>query len=80
MAVGKTMSKSKHVVPNSKGGWSVRSTGASRAARTFQSQGEALAYARDSARAAGGELYIHRKDGTVRDKRSYARDAFPSKD
>ncbi|WP_276120207.1 DUF2188 domain-containing protein [Pararhizobium qamdonense] len=73
------MSKSKHVVPNSKGGWSVRSAGASRAARTFDSQSEAVAYARDAARANHSELYIHRRDGTISDRRSYGRDPFPPK-
>jgi len=74
------MSKSKHVVPNSKGGWSVRSAGAVRADRTFPSQGEAIRYAKDRAKAVHAELYIHRRDGTIQNKQSFAQDAVPLKD
>ncbi len=73
------MSKSKHVVPNSQGGWSVRSAGAARAARTFPTQGEAMEYGKTLAKASNSELYIHRKDGTIRDKRSYGNDPYPPK-
>lgn len=72
--------KSKHVVPNPRGGWSVRTSGAQRAARTFETQGEAVTYGRDMARKDRAELYVHGRDGTIKTKNSYGRDPFPPKD
>ena len=73
------MSKSKHVVPNSKGGWAVRSAGAGRAERIFASQSEAVSYAKERARENHSELYIHRRDGTILTKQSFGGDPFPVK-
>lgn len=73
------MSKSKHVVPNSSGGWSVRTSGASRATRIFPTRDEAVEFGRTAAKANGTELYIHGRDGTIREKRSYGSDPFPPK-
>ncbi len=75
------MSKSsQHVVPKSEGGWSVRKTGAVRATRTFETQKEAVAYAKDLARKQNVEVYIHGKDGTIRSRDSYGSDPYPPKD
>jgi Uncharacterized protein conserved in bacteria (DUF2188) len=63
--------KSKHVVPNSKGGWSVHTTGASRASRVFVNQQDAVKYARTAAQKGHAELYIHRSDGTISSRDSY---------
>lgn len=73
------MSKNQHVVPSSNGGWSVRSTGAARATKTFPTQNAAIRLGRALARKDGSELYIHRSDGTIRDRSSYGRDPFPPK-
>jgi hypothetical protein len=68
------MSKAnKHVVPNPKGGWSVRTSGSARAGKVFGTQQDAVTYARGVARKSGGELYIHGKDGTIRGRDSYAK-------
>ena len=73
------MSKtSQHVVPN-KGGWSVRSSGAKRASRTFPTQQEAIESAREKAQKQGTELYIHGRDGKIRERNSYGRDPYPPK-
>ncbi len=75
------MSKTtQHVVPGQTGGWSVRKGGASRASRVFETQTEAIDYAKGLAKKNGSELYIHAKDGTIRDKRSYGNDPNPPKD
>ncbi|WP_202925114.1 DUF2188 domain-containing protein [Myxacorys almedinensis] len=42
------MSKGKHVVPHSEG-WAVKSEGASRASRVFETQREAISYGREQA-------------------------------
>jgi hypothetical protein len=75
------MSKaSKHVAPNPSGGWSVRNSGAIRASRTFDTQDQAITYAREAAKKVGTELYIHGRDGTIKNKNSYGNDPNPPKD
>ena len=72
--------RSWHVVPNPKGGWSVRHAGAERATRVFHTQQEATKSARTIARKERTELYVHGRDGTIRHKDSYGVDPFPSRD
>lgn len=71
---------SKHVVPSGTGGWAVKNSGSPRASRTFATQQQAISYARDAAMKSGTELYIHGRDGTIKDKRSYASDPLPPRD
>ena len=71
-------SKSQHVVPMG-GKWSVRTSGASRASGVFSTQSEAVQIARDKARKAGAELYIHSRDGRIRERNSYGKDPHPPK-
>jgi hypothetical protein len=70
----------RHVVPNLNDGWSVRKSGSDRASKVFDTQDEAITYARERAKQEKTELYIHRKDGTIRQKDSYGRDPHPPKD
>ncbi|MCB1496651.1 MAG: DUF2188 domain-containing protein [Bauldia sp.] len=73
------MSKGQHVVPSG-GRWSVRSAGAKRASGTFATQEEAIADARQRARRQGTELYIHGRDGRIRERNTYTgRDPYPPK-
>ena len=75
------MSKvSKHVVPNPSGGWSVKNSGATRASRTFDTQQQAVTYARDAAKKGGTELYVHGRDGTIKNKNSYGNDPMSPRD
>lgn len=75
------MSKtSKHVVPNPSGGWSVKNSGASRASKVFDTQQQAVSYARDTAKKDRTELYVHGRDGTIKQKNSYGNDPYPPKD
>ena len=67
-----------HVLPNP-GGWSVKRSGAKRATKVFETQGEAIAAAREIAQNQKTELYIHRKDGRIRERNSYGSDPFPPK-
>jgi len=70
--------KGQHVVPNGSK-WSVRRAGASRASGTYDTQGEAIARARQLAKNESTELYIHGQDGRIRERSSYGRDTFPPK-
>ncbi|WP_428414929.1 DUF2188 domain-containing protein [Pararhizobium sp.] len=71
-------SKGKHVVPSG-GKWSIREAGSSRASRTFTTEDEAVEAAKKIARIEGATLYIHGKDGLIRNRRSYANDLLPAK-
>lgn len=75
------MSKvSKHVVPSPAGGWAVKNSGASRATRTFGTQAEAVKFGRDAARKVHAELYVHGKDGTIKERNSYGNDPMSPRD
>lgn len=71
------MSKSGHHVVPAGGKWTVRRSGGSRASAVFDTQREALDDARDKARRDGGELYVHGRDGRIRERNSYGRDPHP---
>ena len=61
---------SQHVVPKD-GGWAVRKQGAVKATKVFSTQNEAVQFARNVARKQSGELFIHKADGTIRERQSY---------
>lgn len=71
--------RSQHVVPNPKGGWSVRKSGAERASGVFKTQADAIKRGKELAKSEGAELYVHRSDGTIRTKNSYGSDPNPPK-
>jgi len=71
--------RGQHVVP-SQGKWTVRSSGAKRASGTFETQQEAVDDARRKARREGAELYIHGRDGRIRERSSFGDDAQPPRD
>ena len=68
--------KNLHVVPHDKG-WAVRREGASRVSSIHDTQGAAGLVARQTARRLGGETFIHRPNGEIRDRNSYGNDPFP---
>lgn len=72
--IGIDLSKtsSKHVVPTASGGWAVKSSDSTRPTRSFQTQAEALQYARSLAKEAHTELYVHSTDGSVVFKNNYS--------
>lgn len=73
-----TTRKGQHVVPSGDR-WIVRRAGAARASGAFDTQQEAIDRARDLARTQQTELYIHGRDGRIRERSSYGRDPFPPK-
>lgn len=74
------MKKDQHVVPSTTGGWAVRRSGAERASKVFDTQGKAVEHARAMAKKEHCELYIHGKDGTIRQRSSFGNDPHPPKD
>lgn len=69
-----------HVVPNKGKGWGVRGEGNERLTIITETQREAIQKAVEIAKNQHGEVVIHRRDGTIRDKDSYGNDPFPPKD
>ena len=67
-----------HVVPSGDG-WSVRKAGASRVSSNHATQQEAIAAATKTARNQKTELYIHGRDGRIRERNSYGSDPHPPK-
>ena len=66
-------------IPRPDGGWAVKPVGGSRAPSTHDTQGEAIERARNHARNQSTELFIHRKDGSIRERNTYGTDPFPPK-
>ena len=70
--------KNKHVVPHDNG-WAVKSEGASKAGSVHKTQQEAIDIARNQARNAHGELFIHNRQGQIRERDSFGNDPYPPK-
>ena len=73
------MAANKHVVPRPNGEWAVRNSGAAKATKVFGTQADAIKFGRDAARKDRVEFYVHRKDGTIGERRSYGNDPHPPK-
>jgi uncharacterized protein YdaT len=69
-------SRNQHVVPHERG-WAVRGAGSHRASSVHRTQQEAIDTAREIARNQGSELFIHRKDGRIRERDSHGNDPAP---
>jgi hypothetical protein len=70
----------KHVVPSTAGGWAVKNAGSGRASKVFPTQAAAVTYARDAAKKEKTELFIHGRDGTIKERNTYGRDPMPPRD
>ncbi len=68
--------KNQHVVPRD-GDWGVRGEGNSRDTSRHDTQADAYDAARDIARRQGSEVFIHGRDGKIRERNSFGRDPFP---
>lgn len=71
--------KNAHVVPR-EDGWAVKREGASRASKTFDTKADAIKYGREQAKNSKGELFIHGRDGTIRERSSFGNDPMPPRD
>lgn len=73
----------RHVSPHPEGGWQVSKPGASRSSTRVQTQADAIDRARQILQGdGGGEIVIHRQDGTIRDSDTVppGRDPNPPRD
>ena len=67
------MGKNQHVVPDGDK-WAVKGAGNSKATHRTDTQQQAIDLAREIARNQKSELFIHRKNGTIRDRDSHGND------
>ena len=70
--------KGQHVVPN-EGKWSVKKAGAAKASSTHPTQSEAIKAATKVAKNQKTEVYIHGKDGRIRERNTFGNDPHPPK-
>ena len=68
--------KDQHIVPHSEG-WAVKSEGASKATQVFRTQQEAIEKGREIAINQQSELFIHNREGQIRERNSYGNDSHP---
>lgn len=71
------MGKNQHVTPHSGGGFQVKGAGNSRATKVFDTQREAISFAKNIAKNQQSELFIHNRKGQIRERNSYGNDPFP---
>ena len=69
--------KSHHVVPAPNGGWNIKKEGADRSSKHCDTQQDAIDKGREISRNQHTELYIHGRDGRIREKDSHGRDPYP---
>lgn len=67
-----------HVVTHN-GKWAVRAENAQRVTKQFSTQKEAIEYGKKIAQNNHSELFIHGRDGKIRDRNSYGNDPSASK-
>jgi hypothetical protein len=72
------MSKGFHVTPHQKG-WQVKVEGNKRATVVTRTQSDAIQICKQHAKAHEGEMFIHNKQGKIRERNSYGNDPFPPK-
>lgn len=73
------MGKNQHVTPASNGGWQVKGEGNTKATAITTTQAEAIEIAMEIAKNQQSELFIHGRDGRIRERNSYGNDPYPPK-
>jgi hypothetical protein len=72
------MGKSQHVVPHGKE-WAVKGAGNTKYTAITETQSGAIKLARDIAQNQSSELFIHNRQGQIRERNSYGFDPNPPK-
>lgn len=70
--------RDQHVVPH-KDGWAVKPAGGERASSVHETQLEAIERAREIAQHQHTELFVHGRNGRIRERDSHGNDPFPPK-
>ena len=70
--------KNQHVVPHASG-WAVKSAGGTRATAVHDTQAAAIEQARSIAQNQKSELFVHGRNGQIRERDSFGNDPYPPK-
>lgn len=73
------MSKQNYHVTKTNHGWQLKKEDADRASLTGDTQSEVVDKARKMLKGKNAELFIHKKDGKIRDRSTYGHDPYPPK-
>lgn len=68
--------KNIHVTPRLSG-WAVKPEGSDRASKIYPTQKQAINAGRRQTQQAGGELFIHNRQGQIRQRDSHGSDPYP---
>ena len=71
------MAKNQHITPHPQGGWQVKREGANRATVRTSTQREAIDIGRSLSRNQGTELFIHGRNGQIRERDTHGHDPYP---
>ncbi|MEX2181890.1 MAG: DUF2188 domain-containing protein [Gemmatimonadaceae bacterium] len=71
-------SNNQHVLPRSDG-WAVKKAGADKDTKVFDRQDQAIRFATKVAKNNESELFIHSRDGRIRERNTYGSDPHPPK-
>ena len=72
------MGKNQHVVPVDNR-WGIKGEGNTRYTSIFDKQSDAIAAARQISRNQQSELFIHGRNGQIRERDSHGNDPFPAR-
>ena len=73
------MATNQHVTPKSDGTWNVIGAVNTKATKNFDKQADAIKLATQIAKNQKTELFLHGKDGRIRERNSYGNDPHPPK-
>lgn len=80
MTKKQVVNKQHHVMPNLKGGWDIKRSGAQRVSAHANTKAEAVRTGREISRNQRTELVIHGKDFRIQRSDSHGNDPCPPKD
>lgn len=70
--------KNQHVVPHN-GNWAIKGAGNGRATKVVETQREAISIAREISINQQSEMFIHGRNGQIRERNTYGEDICPPK-
>lgn len=68
--------KNQHVVKHHDG-WAIKGAGNEKATKVVNTQSEAIVIAKEIAQNQNSELFIHGRNGQIRERNSYGNDPYP---
>lgn len=72
------MGKNQHVVPKD-GQWAVKGEGNEKATRVVETQKQAIEIAKQISKNQESEMFIHKRNGQIRERNTYGKDPYPPK-